>query len=222
MQEIRTSPEKVNIRKFTDLGYHCYWHPAEKKGYSGVTIFTLKEPDNVFRGMGSPSRDIEGRIIRADYDDLTLLNVYIPSGRQNKKRHEHKMEWISDFRYFTENLLMERKKVIICGDFNTCHTQKDIHHPEEHEDVSGFTPGEREWFDELLGLGLTDAYRKTHPRKVQYTWWSPFRNALEENKGWRIDYFLVTNNIVKKVKDVKIFDNLVLFSDHCPVKLEMN
>ncbi len=220
IQEIKAQPEQIPLEVFTDLGYHCYLNPAQKKGYSGTAIFTKIKPDKVVYGLGITDYDNEGRLIRADFGAKTLICSYFPSGTMGDHRQAFKMEYLKDFTRYVEALRKERPELILCGDFNICHKPIDINHPEKHETMSGFLPEERAWFDEFVGLGYVDSFREFCREGERYSWWSYRSGARPRNMGWRIDYFLVTENLRPALKNADILDRVV-HSDHCPVTLEL-
>lgn len=220
IQELKARPEQIDDKIFHDLGYKTYWFSAEKPGYSGVGLLTKPQPDNVIFGIGDEFFDKEGRLIRADYGDVTLINAYFPSGSSSDQRQQIKMQWLELFRKFVNELKKERPKLIICGDFNICRLWIDIHNPEGHVNVSGFLPEEREWFAQLIEDGFIDAFREFNKEPEQYTWWSFRQRSRERNKGWRIDYHLITPDLKPKLKNVSILKDVV-HSDHCPVEMEI-
>jgi len=187
-QETKARPEQVETHEFEALGYHHYWHSAEKKGYSGVATFSKREPDDVIIGCGLEKYDREGRILRTDFGDVTLLNCYFPSGSSGDERQGFKMEFLADFFRWIEELKAERPNLIIVGDYNIAHTEIDIHDPVRNKKSSGFLPEERAWLTQWFNSGFTDVYRHLNPEKIQYSWWSYRANARNNNKGWRIDY----------------------------------
>ncbi len=221
IQETKASPTQIEIPLFEYLGYHCYIHSAEKKGYSGVMTLSKEIPEQVVPGMGKDKYDMEGRVLRTDYPDFTLLNVYIPSGTTGGIRQDFKMEFLTDFRKFIRNLQKERNKLIICGDYNICHKPIDINHPERHKKSSGFLPEERAWFDDFIADGLVDTFRMFSSEPEQYSWWSYKANSREKNLGWRIDYHIVTDSLKNNIANAEILNN-VQHSDHCPVTLVFN
>jgi exodeoxyribonuclease III len=222
VQETKAQQEQVNIEAVENLGYtHHYWYSAEKKGYSGVAIFSKTKPDNVVLGMGHPLYDGEGRVIRADFGDWSLLNCYFPSGTSGDERQAVKMAFLSDFHDYILELKKTRPKLIILGDYNIAHTDMDIHSPKTNQKTSGFLPEERAWMTQWFGSGFTDAFRTKHPEMQEYSWWSTRFNSRASNKGWRIDYQSVTNNLSDKIVDCRQLNDAV-HSDHCPVLLEIN
>jgi len=221
-QETKAQPEQIDSFIFYDAGYeHCYYHSAQKKGYSGVAILSKTKPDKIVIGMDNHKYDSEGRVIRADFGELSVLCVYIPSGSMGDLRQDFKMEFLEDFIVFIKNLIIERPNLLICGDFNICHKEIDIHHPEKHKGVSGFLPEEREWFDRLIDSGFVDTFRVFDNSPDKYTWWNYRQFARGKNLGWRIDYHLVTNNLKEKLTGAAILSDIV-HSDHCPVTADLN
>nr|WP_246141577.1 exodeoxyribonuclease III [Phaeodactylibacter luteus] len=222
VQETKAQPEQVpnEQARFTDLGYHQYWHSAEKKGYSGVATFCKQEPDLVEAGCGIERYDAEGRVLRTDFGGLTLLNCYFPSGTTGGVRQDFKMDFLKDFMEWVKELKASRPKMIVVGDYNIAHTPMDIHDPVRNKNTSGFLPEEREWMDEWLSLGFTDAFRHLNPSLEQYSWWTYRANARANNKGWRIDYQSVTEPLVASLAESYQMTEVV-HSDHCPVFLKL-
>lgn len=219
IQETKAQPEQIDTAVYESLGYQCYWHSAEKKGYSGVGILSKIAPDHVEIGCGIDYIDQEGRIIRADYGDLSIMSVYVPSGSSGDARQELKMKFLSDFQSYIADLLKERPKLIIGGDFNICHTEIDIHNPKSNKDTSGFLPEERQWVSDFLEVGLIDSFRHFYPDQVdQYSWWSYRANARGNNKGWRIDYNMASEALKNDLQDAAIWPE-AKHSDHCPVSV---
>jgi len=221
LQETKAGPAQIDIPFFEYLGYQCNIHSANKKGYSGVMTMSKETPNNTIPGMGMEKYDIEGRVLRTDFPDFSLINVYIPSGTTGDIRQDFKMEFLDDFRKFIQNLKKEQNKLVICGDYNICHKPIDINHPERHKKSSGFLPEERAWFDDFVGDGLIDSFRKFNSKPEQYSWWSYRANSRAKNLGWRIDYHLVTDALSNKIIDAKILND-VTHSDHCPVLITMD
>jgi len=221
VQEIKASPEQVGVFEFEEMGYHHFWYPAQKKGYSGVAIFSKQKPDTVVYGCGIKEYDDEGRFIRADYGDISVISVYHPSGSSGDDRQAFKMKWLADFADYIEKLRKERPKLIISGDYNICHKAIDIHNPKSNANTSGFLPEEREWFDKFVDLGYIDTFRFFNQEPHQYSWWSYRAGSRGKNLGWRIDYNMVTQNLEKNLKRSVIL-NQAMHSDHCPVMLEID
>ena len=221
LQETKLQPEQYPAEVFEELGYKAYLFSAQKKGYSGVAILTKKEPDQVVRGMGIRKYDNEGRFIRADYGDISVVSVYHPSGTSGDERQAFKMEWLEDFQRYVVELQKTRKQLILCGDYNICHKPIDINHPERQIGVSGFLPEEREWMDRWQQSGMVDTFRMFNDQPNQYSWWSYRFGARERNAGWRIDYHWVSQPLSTHVTDAKILQQVV-HSDHCPVELVIN
>jgi exodeoxyribonuclease III len=216
-QETKAQPDQIDTNLFWEAGYpHCYYHSAVKKGYSGVAILSKMQPDKVVAGMDNHKYDSEGRVLRADFGNFSVLCVYVPSGSMGGARQDFKMEFLADFLVFLKELRKERPNLLICGDFNICHKPIDINHPERHGDMSGFLPEERAWFDQLVDSGFIDTFRVFDQSPEKYSWWNYRSFARERNLGWRIDYHLVTQPLGPKLKDSRIHDQIV-HSDHCPV-----
>lgn len=221
LQETKAQPEQIPMMEFEMIGYKTYAYSAKKKGYSGVAILTKKEPDHVEYGMGIEKYDDEGRFLRADYGDISVVSVYHPSGSSGDERQDFKMIWLSDFQNFIEEVKKTRPKLIISGDYNICHRPIDIHDPVGNAKNSGFLPEEREWMSGFLDTGFIDSFRLLNHEPHQYSWWSFRANARANNKGWRIDYNMVTENLKDKIRRVAILP-MAKHSDHCPVLLEMD
>jgi exodeoxyribonuclease-3 len=221
LQETKAQFDQLDVAPLENLGYHHYWHSAEKKGYSGVATLSKCQPDNVVAGCGIEKYDREGRILRTDFGDWSVLNCYFPSGTTGDERQQFKYEFLDDFFNWIEALKKERPKLIIVGDYNIAHTERDIHDPKGNKESSGFLPEERAWMTKWFGSGFTDAFRCIFPDKVEYSWWSFRANARANNKGWRIDYQSVTDNLKDKVQDVRHLGE-AKHSDHCPVWMKID
>jgi exodeoxyribonuclease III len=221
VQEIKALPEDVPTAEFEALGYRAYWHPAEKKGYSGVAIFSKREPDRVVIGCGMEQYDREGRVIRADFGDWSVLNCYFPSGTTGDERQGFKMQFLADFKRWITELRRERPNLIVVGDYNIAHTEQDIHDPKGNKNSSGFLPEEREWMTQWLADGFVDAFRLKNPGLQEYSWWTFRAGARGNNKGWRIDYQSVTATLQDKIVAARQLGDVV-HSDHCPVWMEID
>jgi exodeoxyribonuclease-3 len=222
LQETKAQPDQIPTMDFQSLGYHCYYFSAEKKGYSGVAILTKKEPTHVEIGMGIEKYDSEGRFLRADFGDFSVISVYHPSGTSGDHRQAFKMQWLDDFLHYIKQLEKTRPKLAICGDFNIAHEPIDIHDPKGNAKNSGFLPEEREWMTKFINDGFVDSFRFLHPTLAhQYSWWTYRFNARSNNKGWRIDYIMLTENLEKNLTSATIMPN-ALHSDHCPISVVMN
>ncbi|MDR0748447.1 MAG: exodeoxyribonuclease III [Tannerellaceae bacterium] len=221
IQETKLQPEQFPSGEFTQLGYYAYLFSAQKRGYSGVAIFSKQKPDHVEIGMGIQAYDNEGRFIRADYGDLSIVSVYHPSGSSGDERQRFKMEWLEAFQTYVLELRKSHPNLILCGDYNICHESIDIHDPIRNAKNSGFLPEEREWMTGFLNTGFTDSFRYKNPAKQQYTWWSYRFNARTNNKGWRIDYCMVSEPMNSRISDAYILNDAE-HSDHCPAVLEIS
>ena len=221
IQETKAQPDQVDLTPLKKLGYDDYWHSAEKKGYSGVLILTDQEPDKVVIGMNTSGYDSEGRLIRLDFGDISVLNVYIPSGTTGDVRQDFKMKFLDDFLSFLTGLRKERPDLLVCGDFNIAHREIDIHNPVSNTNTSGFLPEERAWIDKFLESGFVDSFRHMHPETVKYSWWSFRSNARSKNLGWRLDYHMLTESLTARIKDAGIM-NEATHSDHCPVWVDLD
>ena len=220
LQEIKAMPEQFDQTLFNEIGYDCYIHSANKKGYSGVAILSKIKPQNVEYGCGINEIDFEGRVIRADYKDFSVMSVYFPSGSSGDLRQEFKFKFLDLFATYIHNLRNKIPNLIICGDFNICHKPIDIHNPVRNKNTSGFLPEERDWMDKFIESGFTDVFRIENKEPHNYTWWSYRANAREKNLGWRIDYIMINKTIISKFKRSVILSK-AKHSDHCPVLLEI-
>jgi len=221
LQELKASPEQIDLSVCDDMGYHVILNSAVKKGYSGVALLSKRVPDLYVVGMQMDIYDSEGRVIRADFGEITVICVYIPSGTTGDVRQTFKMEFLKDFMTYLKNLKKERNKILVCGDFNICHKSIDINHPERHKKSSGFLPEEREWFDNLINCGFIDTFREFDNTSEKYSWWSYMANSRSKNLGWRIDYHVITEALRPKLKNAYILSD-VIHSDHCPVVAELD
>lgn len=220
LQETKAQPDQIDTMLFAEMGYVSFLHSAEKKGYSGVAILTKTTPDNVVVGMNHPVFDAEGRVIRADFGDLSVISVYIPSGSSGDERQAFKMKFLEAFLLFIEEVRKTRPNLIVCGDYNICHKPIDINHPERQIGVSGFLPEEREWLDKYEASGMVDSFRIFDQSAEKYSWWSYRGGARFRNAGWRIDYHWVTQSVADKLTSAAILADAV-HSDHCPVSVEV-
>lgn len=220
LQETKAQTEQLNLPTFEALGYNGYFVSAEKKGYSGVGILSKRKPDMVVYGMGNDLYDNEGRVLRADFGDVTIVCVYIPSGTTGDIRQAFKMQFLSDFEAFIQQLRQERPNVVVCGDYNIAHTPIDINHPERQVGVSGFLPEERQWLTHFIESGMIDSFRVFDSRAEQYSWWTYRMGARKRNAGWRIDYHLVSEPLRDRLIGAGIMQEVV-HSDHCPVWVEI-
>ena len=219
LQETKALEDQVNTDLFEQMGYQHFWHSAQKKGYSGVAILTKTNPVNVQAGVGIDHMDFEGRVIRADYENVSVISLYLPSGT-NLDRLEQKFKFMYDFQEYIDVLKKNHPRLVICGDYNICHRAIDIHDPVRNKNVSGFLPQERQWIDTFMKNGFVDSFRHLNPEPHQYSWWSYRANARNNNKGWRIDYNLVSENLKNKIKRAYMLPE-AKHSDHCPVGVEL-
>jgi exodeoxyribonuclease III len=221
LQEVKSHLTSDEVRIFEKLGYASYWHFAEKKGYSGVAILSRTPAKSIETGCNIPQYDREGRIIRADFEHFSLLNVYMPSGSSGQIRTDFKAQWLIDFNAYILCLKKDFPNLIICGDFNICHQAVDIHNPKANANASGFLPAERQWMTDFLASGFVDGFRHFNAEPHHYTWWSYRAGARKKNLGWRIDYHLISQSVLPLLKRCVILKE-VGFSDHCPVLLEID
>lgn len=223
LQEVKANKSQVlgELSLFENIGYNVYWHEAEKKGYSGVAILSKEKPGHVEVGCGIEDYDREGRVIRADFDSVSVMSLYIPSGSSGDERQDYKMQWLANFLEYSKKLKEEIPNLVICGDFNICHTEIDIHNPKSNFKSSGFLPEERQWLSDFLGLGFIDSFRFFNKEPHNYSWWSYRAKSRDKNLGWRIDYNMASSQMEQRLKKAAIL-NKAMHSDHCPVLLEIN
>jgi exodeoxyribonuclease-3 len=222
IQETKANKDDVDYKQIEALGFETFWFSAQKKGYSGVAVFTKIKPDLVEYGHEKEQSDFEGRVIRLDFGAVTLINAYFPSGTSGDERQTYKYQWLDEFLDYLNELKKERPKLIITGDYNIAHTEIDIHDPKGNKNSSGFLPQERAWMTKFLSNGFVDTFRFLHPTTAhKYSWWSQrFPSVRLQNKGWRIDYICVSENLKDKIVAADIYPD-VKQSDHCPVYLEI-
>ncbi len=217
-QETKLQRDQISDDEASIEGYDGVWNSAERKGYSGVVTFHKKDPLEVESGIGCEKFDIEGRVIRSKYEDFYLYNIYFPNGGQGNKRVPFKLEFYEKLLEICDALHQNGENIIITGDFNTAHNEIDLANPKSNEKNTGFLPEEREWIDKYLDHNFVDAFRELYPDREEYTWWTYRYNARKNNVGWRLDYFLISEPFMDKVKDVIIHGD-IMGSDHCPVSL---
>ncbi|MFO7720690.1 MAG: exodeoxyribonuclease III [Gillisia sp.] len=221
LQEIKANPDQFDAKPFEDAGYkYNYWYPAQKKGYSGVAILSKHEPLNVAYGTGIEYMDFEGRNLRLDFEGFSVMSLYLPSGT-NIKRLEHKFQFMADFQVYIDELKLQIPNLIISGDYNICHRAIDIHDPVRLKNTSGFLPEERAWIEDFMNSGFIDSFRHLNKESDNYSWWSYRANSRENNKGWRIDYNLISEPLKEKLKRAVILPE-AKHSDHCPVLIEIH
>ena len=219
LQEIKANVEQFDQELFSNLGYHCFLHPANKPGYSGVAILSKTKPNHIEYGCGISEIDFEGRIIRADFDDYSVMSVYFPSG-SNPDRQSFKMDFLELFYNYIKKIKKKFPNIIISGDYNICHTEIDIHNPISNKNSSGFLPEERAWLTKFMQLGFIDSFRHLNKDLHNYTWWSYRANSRRKNLGWRIDYNMISEPLLESLKQVEILSDII-HSDHCPVLVEL-
>ncbi|BFP41502.1 exodeoxyribonuclease III [Flavobacteriaceae bacterium GF1] len=220
IQETKAMQEQVEVEALEAIGYgHHYWYSAQKKGYSGVAVLCKTKPDRVEFGTGIDYMDIEGRNLRVDFGDVSVMSMYLPSGT-NMARLEHKLTYMADFQKYADELRKERPNLIVCGDYNICHEAIDIHDPVRNKNVSGFLPVEREWIGNFIKSGFIDSFRYFNKEPHNYTWWSYRANSRANNKGWRLDYGMVNESLKNRLKRSVILSEAE-HSDHCPILLEI-
>ena len=218
LQEIKLSETELVSSLFEALGFHCYWYPAQKRGYSGVAILSKQKPNNVQYGVNKPLFDDEGRIIRADFNGFSIFSVYFPSGSSSVERQALKMKFLEDFYVYIKEISKNFPNLIISGDVNVCHREIDIHNPKGNVNSSGFLPEERAWVGKFLDSGYIDSFRHFNQSPNNYSWWSYRAGAKQKNLGWRIDYHFVSNSLASQLSSVAIHPDQ-LMSDHCPIEI---
>jgi exodeoxyribonuclease-3 len=217
LQEIKATPDQIDPDAFGPLGYHCQWFPAQKKGYSGVAILSRKKPLAVHEGCGHELFDAEGRVLRCDFEEGSVISAYFPSGTSGDERQGVKYEFLEHFQKHCESLMAQGvKRLAVAGDYNICHQAIDIHDPVSNKNSTGFLPEERAWMDQWFGLGMVDSFRHLHPEPHRYTWWSYRAGARSKNKGWRIDYISLSPDWAQDLRSSGI-DDFAVHSDHCPL-----
>ncbi len=220
LQEIKANQDQLDLAVFEQAGYgHNYWFSAQKKGYSGVAILSKQQPDHVEFGTGIAYMDVEGRNLRADFNGVSIMSLYLPSGT-NLDRLDHKLQYMADFQDYVNQLKKDCPNLVICGDYNICHEAIDIHDPIRNKNVSGFLPVEREWIGNFMDSGFIDSFRHFNKDPHNYTWWSYRANARNNNKGWRLDYGMVSLPLEGRLKRSVILSE-AKHSDHCPILLEL-
>jgi exodeoxyribonuclease III len=221
LQEIKATEDQIPTEEITAAGYpYQYYFSAQKKGYSGVAILSKTKPNNVVMGTEITHMDFEGRNLRADFDDISVMSLYLPSGT-NLDRLDHKFKYMDDFQNYVSELKKAIPNLIICGDYNICHEEIDIHDPIRNRTVSGFLPEERAWLDKFMKSGFIDSFRHFNKEPHNYSWWSYRAGARGNNKGWRIDYNLVSENLKDRMSRAVILPE-AKHSDHCPIMVEID
>jgi len=221
LQETKVTEEQLPAELKDVAGYHTYFAAADRKGYSGVSLYTKEKPVSIKRGFDIQKFDIEGRALIADYGRFILFNIYFPNGKASGERLQYKMDFYDAFLNYVNNIKAKGKNIVVCGDLNTAHKEIDLARPRENEKVSGFLPVERAWIDRFLGDGYTDTFRMFNDQPGQYTWWDMKTGARERNVGWRIDYFFVNSEFADNVESSYILSD-VIGSDHCPIGIEIS
>ena len=221
LQETKATDADIDTKDLDAAGYHHHWFSAQKKGYSGVAVFTKIKPDSVKTGTGHEMSDFEGRVIELQFGDVKLINAYFPSGTSGDERQTYKYQWLDEMHAYVDEVKKTNPKLILCGDYNIAHQDIDIHDPKGNKKSSGFLPEEKEWMTKFLATGWIDTFREFHAEPHRYSWWSQrFPSVRLNNKGWRIDYITVTEPLRKQLLDADIYPD-VKHSDHCPVYLEL-
>ena len=221
LQETKATDADIDVKQLEKLGFHHHWFSAQKKGYSGVAVFSKIKPDKVTLGNGHSESDDEGRVIQLDFGKIRIINAYFPSGTSGDLRQEFKYKWLDEFLTYLTELKKKHPNLVLCGDYNIAHQEIDIHDPKGNKNSSGFLPAEREWMNRFLESGWIDTFRYMHKEPHRYSWWSQrFPSVRVNNKGWRIDYITVTEPLRSRITDADIFPD-IKHSDHCPVYLEL-
>jgi len=220
LQEIKATPEQLSETMRHPLGYHSFWHPAEKAGYSGTAIYSKTQPTRIVQGMGIPEIDAEGRVLQAEFGDLVVMSSYFPNSQRDHARLPYKLQFCEAMYRHLEQLRSAGKHVVLCGDFNIAHRPVDLRNPKSNENNAGYLPEERDWMERLLNSGYVDAFRRFEPGAGHYTWWSYRPGVREKNIGWRLDYHVVNQEGADRLKSVLI-EAEVKGSDHCPVRLDL-
>jgi len=221
IQEIKATPDLIpELVLMEEMGYEHYWYPAQKKGYSGTAIFTRITPKHVEYGCGHELYDFEGRVIRADFEDVSVMSTYFPSGTTGDIRQTFKYEFLADFQTYSDELLKTNPNLIVCGDYNICHRAIDIHNPKSNANSSGFLPEEREWMENFINSGYIDSFRHLNADPHHYSWWSYRAGARSRNLGWRIDYNMVSKPLEERIVSAYHLPD-AMHSDHCPVVVEL-
>jgi len=221
LQETKAQPEQLDADLLEPEGYHAFWNYPERKGYSGVVVYTREKPENITYDLGDISLDIEGRVIVAEYPGFTLMNIYFPNGKRDHERLDYKMVFYDVFLKYADELRTQGKKLIICGDVNTAHKEIDLARPRANSTVSGFLPIEREWIDKFVSHGYVDTFRIFNKEPNQYSWWDMKSGARARNVGWRIDYFYVSEDLLTSLTGAFIMPD-IMGSDHCPIGITLN
>ena len=221
LQETKATDADIDVKLLEKLGYHHYWFSAQKKGYSGVAVFSKIKPDGIKTGIGHELSDFEGRVIELQFGDIKLINAYFPSGTSGNERQTYKYQWLDEMLDYLHTLKKKNPKLILCGDYNIAHEEIDIHDPKGNKKSSGFLPEERAWMTKFFQSGWVDTFREFHKEPHRYSWWSQrFPSVRLNNKGWRIDYISVTEPLRNQLVDAEIYPD-VKHSDHCPVYVEI-
>ena len=221
IQEIKANRDQLDLSFFSEIGYNYnYWFSAQKKGYSGVAILSKHKPKHIEYGTGIDHMDFEGRNLRIDFDKVSVMSLYLPSGT-NIQRLDYKFQYMKELKDYIQKLKENIPDLVICGDYNICHNAIDIHDPIRNAKVSGFLPHEKEWLTDFMDIGFVDSFRYLNKDPNKYSWWSYRANSRANNKGWRIDYNLVSNSLKSNIKSSSILDQ-VFHSDHCPIVVELN